>query len=304
MYILRIISLCFLLIFPIYSFASLNVFTCEPEWAALAKEIGKENIKVYSAISARQDPHYIRARPGLIAKIRKTDLLICTGASLEIGWLPILLRRASGNLQPGNKGYLMAADYIDLLEKPKSLNRSLGHLHKDGNPHIHLNPNHLLPVAKEIMLRLQTLDPNHAKEYQTAYLNFKKKLNIAIKKWEEKAKKLKGQFVISHHLSFSYFIKWLDLNLLSTLEIKPGVPPSTGYLKNLLKQTKTKPVLAILKTPYDNNRAAKWLSKKTNLPNLTLAYTVGGSKEVKDLFSLYDSMIDQLLAVHETDRVQ
>src|SRR3954463_12540359 len=102
--------------------AAVNVFACEPEWAALVHEIGGDKVSVYAATTALQDPHRIEARPSLIARMRSADLLICSGADLEVGWLPLLLQ-TSGNakLQAGQTGNLMAADFVTRLEIPTSV---------------------------------------------------------------------------------------------------------------------------------------------------------------------------------------
>src|SRR5436190_18317210 len=120
--------------------AALNVFACEPEWAALAQELGGDKASVYSATTALQDPHRIEARPSLIARIRSADLVICSGSELEVGWLPLLLTQ-SGNsrIQPGTPGYLEAAQFVARLEIPKVIDRSLGDIHPGGNPHVHLD---------------------------------------------------------------------------------------------------------------------------------------------------------------------
>src|SRR5438309_11599958 len=76
--------------------AALNVFACEPEWGALAQELGGDKVSVVSATTALQDPHRIEARPSLIARIRNADLLICSVSELQIGWIPLLLTQ-SGN---------------------------------------------------------------------------------------------------------------------------------------------------------------------------------------------------------------
>ena len=129
--------------------AKFNIFACEPEWGALAKEITGNKAKIYVATGPNQDAHYIRAKPSLIAKIRIADLVFCTGASLEVGWLPLLLQRgASAEVQPGQPGYLMAADFVNTLEKPLVLDRSLGDIHPEGNPHIHLDPRNIVKLAK------------------------------------------------------------------------------------------------------------------------------------------------------------
>ena len=110
--------------------AAVSIFTCEPEWTALAQEVGGDLVKATSATTAMQDPHHIQARPSLIARMRKADLVICTGAGLETGWLPLLLRRANNpRVQPGQPGYLQAATAVALLDRPQRLDRAEGDIH-------------------------------------------------------------------------------------------------------------------------------------------------------------------------------
>src|SRR5262245_16058586 len=128
--------------------AALNIFACEPEWGALAKELGGDQANVYVATTALQDPHRIEARPSLIARARNADLLVCTGAELEVGWLP-LLQTQSGNskIQAGQPGFFEAASVVPLLERPARVDRALGDVHPAGNPHLHLDPRNLGRVA-------------------------------------------------------------------------------------------------------------------------------------------------------------
>jgi zinc/manganese transport system substrate-binding protein len=287
--------LIFLIIFPAVAQAKLNIFACEPEWASLAEEIGGDKVHIFSAINGKQDPHYIRAKPSLIAKIRKADLLFCSGADLEVGWLPLLLLRANNNLQIGEVGNLMAADYVKLIEKPESIDRSHGDMHLHGNPHIHLNPYNLLLVGKELSERLMKLDPENSIFYQGSYHDFKAKLRNSIAQWEKRAKKLKNLKIIVHHKSFSYLIDWLELNELAVLESKPGISASTQDLQNILNIVRRNKVDLVLRTPYDPDYASSWLVKKAGLVDVVLPYTVGGDKIIVDLFSLFDETINILL---------
>ena len=291
-----LLVLTLLLILPISLEAKVNVFACEPEWAALAKEVGRDKVTAISATHAKQDPHYIRARPSLIAKMRRADLVICSGAGLEVGWLPILLQKAGAKqTQPGSVGFLMASEFVPILEKPHKVDRSMGDIHPEGNPHIHTNPHNILLVAKELTKRLQTLDNKNAKSYQRYYNDFGLRWRKSIKLWERQAVKLKGHHIITHHSSWIYLVNWLGLKLLNTLEPKPGLPPTSNHLSQLLKQTRTKPVLAIVRTPYATDSASKWLAKKSGIPTLVLPYTIGGTKKAQDLFSLFDQTIILLM---------
>ncbi len=149
--------------------AALEVLACEPEWSALATELGGDLIHAESATTPQQDPHYIQARPSLIAKVRRANLVICTGADLEVGWLPLLLRQA-GNaaVQPGQPGYLNASDSVEMLDKPASVDRALGDVHPYGNPHVQTDPRNIGKVAAALAERLVALDGANAATYQAA----------------------------------------------------------------------------------------------------------------------------------------
>src|SRR5690242_15430164 len=97
--------------------AALKIFACEPEWASLAQELGGDQVTVTTATTALQDPHHIEARPSLVARVRQTDLVVCTGAELEVGWLPVLLNQAgNAKVQPGQPGYFEAASFVQRLQ--------------------------------------------------------------------------------------------------------------------------------------------------------------------------------------------
>ncbi len=279
-----------------------RVFACEPEWAALAQEIGGDKVEAFSATSAQQNPHYIRARPSLISKVRKADLLLCSGASLEIGWLPILLQKASSDLQPGSIGHLIAAHLVTMLEVPIVVDRSMGDIHPEGNPHVHLNPYNLVTVGETLADRLSAIDPENASFYEDSYRDFSSRFRVAISRWESEAATLKGKPVVVHHQSFVYLIDWLGMKRVGTLEPKPGIPPTTSHLKNLLRKLRSNPADVIIRTPYDPDDASEWLSEKTGTKAIVLPYTVGGDEQSGDLFALFDRTIALLKETYRVNR--
>jgi len=283
------------MLLPISAQAKVNIFACEPEWHALSQEIGGSYVDSFSATYAAQDPHYIRAKPSLIAKVRKADLLICSGSDLEVGWLPILLSKANRNVQVGKVGHFMASDFVPRLGKSEVLDRSRGDIHAQGNPHIHLNPHNILLVAKELNNRLQDLDPSNAEAYQNNYDKFMTKWSESIREWKMRASQLKGLKVLPHHKSFSYLIDWLELDEVAVLESKPGIAPTSSHLENLLVILQKEPTEFIIRTPFDPQDASNWIHKKTQIKELVLPYTVGGDKQSNDLFSLFDNTINLIL---------
>ncbi|MEQ8166720.1 MAG: zinc ABC transporter substrate-binding protein, partial [Alphaproteobacteria bacterium] len=232
--------------------AGVRVFACEPEWAALAEAVGGGEIEAFAATTAFQDPHYIRARPSLIARIRSADLVFCSGADLEIGWLPLLLQRgAPAGVQPGQPGHLLAADHVELRDRPLSLDRAAGDIHPQGNPHVHLDPRNLVTLARVLAERLAIIDPANAERYQAGVEAFVSGWLARIAAWEKRAEGFRGMKVITHHKAWTYLVAWLGLDRVATLEPKPGLPPTSAHLEALLDRARTGQVSAILRTPYD-----------------------------------------------------
>ena len=276
--------------------AALNVLACEPEWAALASELGGDRVKASSATTARQDPHRIEARPSLIARARNADLLICTGLDLETGWLPILLQQ-SGNprIAPGQPGNFAAGELVPRLEVPARVDRSEGDVHAAGNPHVHLNPHHIALVATALGKRLAEIDPANAAAYQARLKDFTGRWDAAMQRWEQQAKPLKGLPVVEHHKNLEYLLDWLGMRQVGTLEPKPGVEPSAAQLNRLLSQLQQRPARMVIRAAYQDERPSQWLAERAGIPAVALPFTVGGSERASDLFGLFDDTLQRLL---------
>ena len=276
--------------------AALDVFACEPEWGAVTQELGGDRVSIYVATNALQDPHQVQAKPSLLARARRANLVVCTGAELEIGWLPIVLRQ-SGNdaVQPGKPGYFEAAHYVQMLEVPKRLDRSAGDVHPGGNPHIQTDPRNIGRVATALAQRLGEIDPANAPFYQTRYQDFAKRWDAAILRWQKEAAPLKGINVVAHHKGWAYLDQWLGIHEIAELEPKPGVEPTAAHLEEVLAQLKREPARMVIRTAYEDSRASSWLADRAKIPAVMLPFTVGGTDRAKDLFGLYDDTVQRLL---------
>jgi zinc/manganese transport system substrate-binding protein len=281
---------------PATSLAALKVFACEPEWGALVKEIGGDQVSVYIATTAMQDPHHIEARPSLIARARNADLLVCTGAELEIGWLPVILGE-SGNpaIQPGQPGQFFAAAHVALLEKPAALDRSAGDVHASGNPHIQTDPRNFTRVGEALTRNMAQLDPEQAAYYQTRWKDFSTRWQAAIARWETKAIPLRGVSIVVQHKGFPYLENWLGLKEVAELEPKPGVEPSLSSLASVKALLARTPAKMVIRAAYQPARPSEWLARETGVKQVVLPFTVGGDKESGDLFGLFDDTVNRLL---------
>ena len=290
------LSLTLLLAQP--ALAQLKVLACEPEWASLVQELAGDKASVSSATTALQDPHHIEARPSLIARARNADLVVCSGSELEVGWIPLLLTQ-SGNtkIQPGTLGFLETSQFVSRLEIPKVLDRSLGDIHPAGNPHIHLDPRNIAKVAEVLRDRLMQIDSANAEFYKSRTAAFLQRWNQAILHWETQAAPLKGLSMVVYHKDMSYMIEWLGMREVGSLEPKPGIPPTTAHLVDLVTRMQREPAKVIVYSPYNNPQAAEFLSDRTKIPAIMLPFTIGGSDRAKDLFGLFDDTLARLVAV-------
>lgn len=271
-----------------------HIVACEPEWAALSRTLmPSADVKV--ATHARQDPHHIEARPALISLMRQADLAVCTGAALEIGWLPLLQQR-SGNpkIQDGAIGMFYAAEHVKLIDPFVGIITPFdGDVHPQGNPHFHTDPYRLLLVAKALSERMKRIWPNQSTQITQRYIDFENKWNVKIKQWEKQAAPLRGKHVAVQHVTFAYMLNWLGLRQTSDLEPKPGMSPSPSHLQQVLKVLKKDLPVAIVLAGYQNQKPSQWLvdQLENKVPMLSLPSTVENDAKAEELINWFDGII-------------
>jgi zinc/manganese transport system substrate-binding protein len=288
--------ICMLTAFAMPAQATLNIFACEPEWAALAQELAGEQASIYTATTAQQDPHRVQARPSLIAKARRAQLLICTGAELEVGWLPLILRESSNpDISEGKPGYFEVTRHVQMLEIPSRLDRADGDVHTAGNPHIQLDARNFLPIALALSARMAQLDPANTDIYKQKLQDFSSRWQKSLQRWETLAAPLKGQSVLVQHRAYPYLQAWLGFKQVGELEPKPGLEPSAAYLAQILAQLKTNPARMVIRSSYQDAKPSEWIAERAHIRAVEIPFSVGGTDAAKNLFSFFDDTITRLL---------
>ena len=294
---MKTIILALLALLALPARAELKIFATVPEWGALASVIGGDKVDVFTATNGLQDPHHIQARPSLIARARSADLVVATGAELEVGWLPVVLRE-SGNarVQPGQPGSFEAAAYVRMLDVPARLDRAEGDVHAAGNPHIQTDPRNILKAGEALAARMAQLDGADAALYQANWKSFSERWRAAMARWEKQAAPLRGISVAVQHKAFPYLEDWLGLKEVAALEPKPGVEPSVAYLSKLLGQVAANPPRMVIRAAYLSPQASEWFGREARVPVVVVPFTVCGDERAQDLFTLFDDTVDRLLA--------
>ena len=278
-----------LLLLPLTLMAHMNIAVSYPFIGVITKGIGGEHINTIVLAKGNWDPHFVVPRPSLIAKVRNADALIINGAQLEIGWMPPLINRAANpKTKPGSKTFLNLSHHIELILKPKSVDRSAGDIHPDGNPHFHLDPNNILILAKTIKEFLISLDREHKEIYEKNYETFSTQWRENLLIWKNKMADKKGRKVIQFHNNLAYFNRAYGLKNIGTIEPLPGIPPSSRHTIALIKLIKEQKPCCILHDVYHSTKTADFISDKTGLEVVLMPHDIGALDNIEELASLFD----------------
>jgi zinc/manganese transport system substrate-binding protein len=262
-----------------------------PGSGALQKRSERINVTVLA--KPNQDAHFLEAKPSMILAARKADIIMYDGLDLEIGYLPLVIESSKNpKLMPGQPGNFDCSQFITVLEKPTTVDRSMGDVHPLGNPHYHFSPSRVLRVAEGITRLLADADRANAGYYEANYKAFAERLKEKEKQWH--AVPLQGRKYIAYHKYFEYLADEFGFRFIGYLEPKPGIPPSAAHIEGLIETMKKEKPAAILVTPAYGMKEAESLSAKTGVKVIALPHDVGSMDGTGDLLSFWDKVITSL----------
>ena len=279
-----------------FAASKLNVVTTTEDLSAIAREIGGDKIDAESIAKGYQDPHFVEPKPSFILRLQKANLLIAVGLQLEIGWLPPLVTQSRNpRIQPSAPGHMEVSNFCHIAEIPQGqVTRAMGDVHPMGNPHYWLDPDNGRRIGKALQDKLSEMQPADAAYFAQRYADFDKRLTASIKGWEAKLAPYKGRKVITYHRSWPNFCEHFGIQVAEYVEPKPGIPPSPSHTLDLINLMNRENIKLILVEPYFDLRTPNSIAQKTSGKVVTLMPSVGGVKEIKDYFQLFDYDVNLL----------
>jgi zinc/manganese transport system substrate-binding protein len=272
--------------------AKVNVVATLPFIGSIAKEIGKDKLNITTLVKPSQDPHFAEAKPSMILAARKADIIMYNGLDLEVGYLPRIIESSNNpKIQPGKIGNLDCSQFVSVIEKPVSVDRSMGDVHPLGNPHYLFSPKNILKVAEGISRVLSQLDAGNAAFYKSNFQAFRERLIAKEKQWSSRP--LKGKKFVAYHRLFEYLAREYGFQIIAYVEPKPGIPPSAGYLVELTELIERSKPNAIVATEANGKKESEALGRKTGMKVIILPHDVGNTG-AQDWFSLMDTVINSL----------
>ncbi|PYQ33496.1 MAG: zinc ABC transporter substrate-binding protein [Acidobacteria bacterium] len=273
----------------------LKVVTTTQDLASITREVGGDRVDVTSIARGYQDPHFVEPKPSFLLLLKNADLLEVVGLELEIGWLPPLLDQCrNNNIRPGTPGYLDLSQGVEILDRPSVVNRSMGDVHPLGNPHYWLDPANAVRIAIQVRNRLAQLQPADTAYFDQHLQNFKVRINDANKRWMAQMAPYRGAKIVDYHPSLPNFAKHFGLDIVGTIEPKPGIPPSPSHTLEIINLIKTQHVKAILMEPYFDRKTPDFVAAQTGAKVVVIYPSVGGKPGLDDYFKLFDYDIDVL----------
>lgn len=262
--------------------ARLRVVTTVPDLADIARAIGGPDVKVHSICRGKENLHAASPRPSDLIALSKADLFIQLGLSAETTWLPSLLNRARNRtIASGAEGFVNASRDWQAIQIPDQMTRSLGDIHPQGNPHFNLDPRAGAHMAAKILEGFVRIDPAGEAEYKKRLDTWLKSVDEARERWAEIGAQFKGKRVVIYHMEFNYFAEHYGIEIVGSLEPRPGIPPTPNHLAKLIKTMQDEKIEVLLTAPWSNNRFVKDVAKKTGarvilLPTMVEEDIVGG----------------------------
>jgi zinc/manganese transport system substrate-binding protein len=299
---MKSILCCFLFFLAVVkSEAKIQVVTTTTDLAAIVKAVGGDWVDVDAIAKGYQDPHYVQAKPSYMRLMNHADLLVYVGLDLEVGWLALLIQGARNpQIVSGATGHLDASAGIRRLDVPQgTVDRSMGDVHPQGNPHYWLDPRNGIVIAKAIVEKLVVLDPQHAEVFQSRLTHFETDLTAQIMVWEKQLAHFKGRKVVTYHKTWGYLADWLQFQIVAQVENKPGIPPSPRHVSDLVSRMQADGIGVMLCANLVDTKVAQRVAERSRAKLVVLPASVGGEKGVDTYRDLFAVIVARLGTVNE-----
>ena len=273
----------------------LRVVTSTTDLKALTEVVTGDLAEVDALARPNQNAHDLEVRPSLMIKVRRADALIVNGLELD-GWADVVAQGANNsNVIPGAAGRIDASRGLNVLEVPKTrVDRSMGDIHPQGNPHYTLDPGMAPAVTQNLVDGLARIAPQHRAAFERNRQQFLASLEEAMGRWAKALEPYKGAGVVVSHAQWIYFLTRFSLVQVGTIEERPGIPPTANHLVkliSLMKEDKTKVIVA---EPWSDLKLIERVAQDAGAQASVLASAVGAMKATDTYVATIDFNVKTL----------
>jgi ABC-type Zn uptake system ZnuABC Zn-binding protein ZnuA len=331
-HLLLLLAIAVSLTVPATSAATIKVVTSVQDYAAIARDIGRDRVVVEAIVAGNANAHFVKPKPSYAMMLRDADLFVSTGLDLEL-WAPVLVNKAGNrNIVDGADGYVSASQGLELMEKPASMDRSAGDVHVYGNPHITTSPLNITVIARNIATGLCKVDPEGCDAYKLNLDDFNARLSRRLYGdrllellgtdtldplarsgrlvpfleehgmleelggWLGEAIPLRGQKLVCYHKNWIYFTTLFGLTVVDYVEPKPGIPPTARHVAELVQRIEDEDIRVLLTANYFERRKPELIAERTGIVPVVVPMYVQGEPGIETYFDLVDLWVGRLRA--------
>lgn len=276
---------------------ALRVVATIPDLADIAREIGGDRASVTALTKGSENLHRVVARPSHLVALSRADVLVQMGLSLESGFLPAMLENARNpRIRPGQPGFVDVSSGWTAIDVPTVVTRKDGDVHPDGNPHLNLDPRAGRHFAQRVLAGLCAADPAGKAAYEARAAAYAKRLDEAEARWAEAEKAWAGRKVVVYHVEFDYLVRRCGLDVVGSIESKPGIPPTPKHVAELVERMKSAGPVVILTAPWSNGGEVAEIAKATGATVVELPNQCGATAGAETWIGLQDLVHARLAA--------
>ena len=270
----------------------IHVVATIPDLAEFARRIGGDLVEVNTLASGVEDIHAVPMKPSFAVLLNHADLVVLLGLEVEHAFLPGLLEAARNTkIQRDADGYIDCSKYVNVLEVPTRIDRSLGDQHPMGNPHYNLDPVAMKDAARAMEEGFARNYPEQESTFKANLAALQADLDRNITRWENEAAPLKGKKLVSYHPDLIYFAERFGLQPAGTIEIRAGVDPTPTHVEELIEKMRRDKVDFVVRERHYPAGLAETIAQRTGAKLLDLPVMVDGVPEAHTYAGLIDYTI-------------
>jgi zinc/manganese transport system substrate-binding protein len=280
---------------PAAASAKVNAVVTLTDLADITRQVGGNRVAVSCLTEGYQDPHAVEPRFSQVAQLSRAQLFVMLGMDYDV-WANALLDAArNGAIVRGGRGHVQASRGVAALEVPTGQIRpDQGDIHIYGNPHILLDPGNAKLAARNIRDGLKRVDPTGSATYDANYTSFARRVDDALDRWESRLARARGTSVVTYHKTFAYFLRRFGMRELTTLEPKPGIPPSLSHVRGVIGQMKQARTPLILIESHRSRRYPNMVATQTGAKVVAVPTAPGMERGIDSYIEMMDTLVSRV----------
>jgi zinc/manganese transport system substrate-binding protein len=301
----KILVVLAMLVLPSAARAELKIVTTTPDFADIAREIGGNHVEVHSVMKGPENIHNVIPKPTEMVYLNQADLLANSGVDAE-PWLDNLVAGARNpKVERNHPGFVDMSDGLTIKDAPTGhIDRSMGDVHAYGNPHYTLNPQVAQRLTVTLVKAMAKADPANAQFYVANAQRLVKELGAVAKQIRGEFKPYDGLKVVTFHAAWDYFADAIPIQIVGTIEPKPGITPSPAQVQQTIDMMKRVGAKVVICETWDDVRLAQYVADQSGAKMVVLPDHVNGVAGVDTYAKLFEYDTQKLIETARAAGVQ